>query len=97
MFPPEKTSDVGTVIQNLWGSLHRASNHLGTKSLVRPYSTGRKYYVAINLNEEIASKCLDPMKDYMRAYAKESGWTMSRFRVHRRHVDFELSLASRER
>ena len=84
------------VIENLWGSLHRASDHLSTSSVVRRYSTGDRYYVAIGLQEAIDPKALVHLKNYMRDYLAESGWKVGRFKVHRRHVDFELSLSSKD-
>ncbi len=95
MFPPEKTTDPNTVLQNLWGSLQRAApDQWAQTGYIEPVEYEvETYSVVLLLREPIADKCWDPINRYVRNYTKASGWAIRSMR--RRKDALVLTIAPR--
>ncbi len=91
MFPPEKTDDPYRMLQGVLGSLARAGSIFRQDVLVEPEEQDLK--VTLYLGDRIPPRGFEPMRAYMRGYARECGWKIQGLYATKRYVRFMLAKA----
>lgn len=93
MFPPEKTSDLQTVVQNLWSSLNRAGGQLDDQCIIEPASKN-SHNVLLKLKDSLTPESQDAIREYVKSYLELSGWHTGGVVFAKRYIRFRLTSAS---
>jgi hypothetical protein len=76
MFPPVRTENLREALKGLWESLQRVENYFTGNGSVSEVGKN-KYRVDMHLHALPPKPVRAPMRSYVKAYAKECGWTAS--------------------
>lgn len=80
------------MLQGVLGSISRAGPIFRQDVLIAPEEQDLK--VTLYLADRIPPRGFEPMRTFMRGYARESGWKMQGFYATKRYVRFTLAKAA---
>lgn len=93
MFPPKCTANPQELLNNLWGSVQRAGPVFTEEA--RVMSGSDVHECSIQLAPGVLSADVrSSLQKYMRSYAKESGWKLSKLRFERGYLAFSIEPSS---
>lgn len=85
MYPPKPTKDPYSLVQNMWGSLRRASDlHWGEEATVDQIEDGFK--ITFRTASRIPKNLWKMARTYMKGYARKSHWKIDTLTQQRGHV-----------
>lgn len=91
MFPPTKADTAQEVISGVLGSLSRGGGTFKQDVLVDPVD--QDLVVTVGFLDAMPPAAERPMKQFLRAYARATGWRARHIKVHKNYFRFELSKA----
>lgn len=91
MFPPKPTANPNEMLNNMWSSVTRGGEAFLEQGRIIPRDGDNIECVFYLAPGGVSKEAREPLKKYMRGYARASGWSMQSLKFTPRYAAFLMA------